>query len=78
MINILEPGKKQKKQRVIYTVVCQYCGCKFECELEDFKALSKSIENPLAMIDCPNCGLEIQIDRKTTLHRIIEEQEIEE
>ena len=70
MINILKPGKVQKKEKCIFTITCPHCGCKFECSHEDFMALSRSINNQHGWIKCPNCQIELDLELNKLKYRM--------
>ena len=72
MIKIINKGKAKKKEKIIYILKCEVCGCDFECELEDFKTLSKSITNPFATIDCPWCKTTVFCNRNEVDTRVEE------
>ena len=74
MINILKPGGIKTYTKYFYQITCPHCGCEFECELEDFKNLSKDITKPLAWIDCPCCNIELTLNRLALKTR---EEEVE-
>ena len=58
MVKIIKEGRKPKKTKTIYTIICPDCRCEFECELSDFKRIERTL-NGGKYIDCPCCGKEI-------------------
>ena len=62
-IKILKPGLKPHRSKVIYTIKCPKCECVYECETEDFKALSREPVNSEAISVCPDCGYEFSVMR---------------
>lgn len=71
MVNIIKEGKIPDKEKVIYTVECDYCHCVFECSSEDFKSRAKGLELK-ATIDCPCCGKELNVDKFTPFKVVID------
>lgn len=55
MIKILKEGKKPIKNKIVYSTTCSWCGCKFEFEGEDCKAMDRT-PNGRVLIICPCCG----------------------
>ena len=58
MIRIIKQGKKPIKKKIIYSTTCNECGCKFEFEVEDCKAMDRT-PNGRVFIVCPCCEKEI-------------------
>ncbi len=59
MIKILKDGKPIKTCEIIYSTVCDKCGCEFEFEVEDFVWMERRINGACA-IRCPHCTYEIR------------------
>ena len=76
MIQIIENGKPLKKYKVVYTIGCPNCGCKFCCEKEDFREIEKT-PNGLHTIDCPWCEHELQLRLAEMKTELVEIKELE-
>ena len=63
MIRIIKDGKKPIKTKTIWQFKCPECGCDFECEIEDFKAMERNGFSCNKIIDCPYCGKELRTNR---------------
>lgn len=59
MIKIIKDGKTPKRQKPIYTIECQHCGCVFECESSDFLSMSRGLDGAFT-VPCPCCGIIIE------------------
>lgn len=58
MVTVIQEGKAKVKTKVIYTLGCPNCGCKFCCEKEDFREIERT-PNGRHFIYCPWCEKEI-------------------
>ena len=69
MIKIIKDGVVPKKTKTIYTIVCDTCGCEFECEGEDFICLEKGL-HMYRSIQCPCCKNVLKLSEdKIKYHR---------
>lgn len=73
MIRIIKDGKIPKKQKPIYTIECQYCGCVFECESSDLLFMSRGLDCTF-VVRCPCCNIMIE-DNTNSIETRYEEVE---
>lgn len=58
MIKIIKNGRIPKPTKRIYEATCEYCGCKFEFEIEDIKSQERRLDGCIT-VECPCCRKDI-------------------
>lgn len=54
MIKIIKEGKKPEPVEQKYTIICNICGCVFECDISDFESIDKCLYGN-GYVRCPTC-----------------------